>query len=254
MILLALKLLLAPSLVALASLAARRWGLKVGGAIAGFPVVYGPIIFIIALEQGPDFAATAALRGLMAILPFALFAVSMSWACLRLPTWLAVLIGWAAYMLFSWASMSLEAGFVLALVFAVAGILGGRALLPHASEAKANAKPSMWDIPIRMASTLALLLSVTALAKPMGPAWSGAMASFPVASTVLGVFARLSGGERGPARLFKGTLMGSIAFGTFSAVLHFGLSAWGLGMGFLAAFLAAAAVQTGVLFFGSRTN
>jgi hypothetical protein len=60
-VLLILKFLLAPGLVALASLAGRRWGLKVGGAIAGFPVVVGPILFFFAVEQGSGFASVAAL-------------------------------------------------------------------------------------------------------------------------------------------------------------------------------------------------
>lgn len=249
-----LKLSLAPSLVALASLAARRWGLLIGGAIAGFPVVFGPIILFIALEQGNGFAAQSALRGLFAILPFAGFTFAMSWGCLRYPTWVAVLLGWAAYLAGSWLGMSFEPKLPVAIVCAVIGIIGGRAILPVGNKASLKVAASRWDIPMRMASTLALLLGVTAAAKPMGPEWSGAMAAFPVASSVLGIFARGSDGPHGPARLYRGVLLGSCAFGSFSAALHLALPVWGLAWGYLAAVLCAICVQIGVLFLATRRN
>ena len=57
----ALKLLLAPLLILLATLAGRRWGPAVGGWLAGLPLTSGPVSLILALEQGPEFAARAAL-------------------------------------------------------------------------------------------------------------------------------------------------------------------------------------------------
>ena len=41
--LLLLKLVLAPLLVALATLVARRWGPKIGGVVVGLPLSTGPI-------------------------------------------------------------------------------------------------------------------------------------------------------------------------------------------------------------------
>ena len=50
--LIAVKVLLAPGFVVVASLAARRYGPRIGGLIAGLPVVAGPILLIYALEHG----------------------------------------------------------------------------------------------------------------------------------------------------------------------------------------------------------
>ena len=58
-----LKALLAPLLILLATLAGRRWGPGVGGWLAGLPLTSGPVSLILALEQGPEFAARAALAG-----------------------------------------------------------------------------------------------------------------------------------------------------------------------------------------------
>jgi len=249
-----LKLTLAPTLVALASLAGRRWGLLIGGAVAGFPVVFGPIILFIALEQGNDFAAQTALRGLLAILPFGGFVLAMSWACLRYPVAVALMLGWAVYMAGSWIGMQFGPGLGVAAACAALGIFGSRSLLPMSIKIEPPAIISPWDIPVRMASTLALLLSVTGLAKAMGSQWSGVFAAFPVASSVLGVFARASDGPHGPARLYRGVLMGSVAFGAFGSVLYLTLPSWGLAKGYGAAVLCAVCLQIGVLFLASRRN
>jgi hypothetical protein len=58
--LLLLKLLLVPGLVAGVTLAARRWGLRIGGLLTALPMVAGPTLCFYAIEQGNRFAATAA--------------------------------------------------------------------------------------------------------------------------------------------------------------------------------------------------
>ena len=55
----AVKVLLAPSFVVGASLH-RRYGPRIGGWVAGLPVVAGPILLVYALTQGAAFAADAA--------------------------------------------------------------------------------------------------------------------------------------------------------------------------------------------------
>ena len=64
---LALKLLLVPSFLILITLAGKRWGPGVAGWLAGLPVSAGPILFIVALEQGSFFAASAAAASLSAV-------------------------------------------------------------------------------------------------------------------------------------------------------------------------------------------
>ena len=73
MTLLGVKVVLAPSFVVGASLVARRFGPRVGGLIAGLPVVAGPILLAYALAHGREFAATAAagtLLGLVSLIAF----------------------------------------------------------------------------------------------------------------------------------------------------------------------------------------
>src|ERR1700693_2386658 len=62
---LVLKLVAAPLLIGMASLAGRRWGETVSGWFIGLPLTSGPVCFFLALEQGTGFAAATA-RGSLA--------------------------------------------------------------------------------------------------------------------------------------------------------------------------------------------
>ena len=78
-----LKLALVPMLIGAVTLAGRRWGATVAGWLSAFPIVSGPILFFIALEQGAEFVARAALGTLSAVLAILVFAVSYAWAATR---------------------------------------------------------------------------------------------------------------------------------------------------------------------------
>ena len=91
------KLVLVPGLIALVTLAGRRFGPRVGGWLNALPLVAGPVLFLLALEQGDQFVARAALSTLAGLAAVAAFAVIYSWAATRRPWWVCVLIGWIAF-------------------------------------------------------------------------------------------------------------------------------------------------------------
>lgn len=65
MIIFLIKLIAAPLLLALATLAARRWGTVLGGILIGLPLISGPISVFLAIENGAGFAVETA-RGALA--------------------------------------------------------------------------------------------------------------------------------------------------------------------------------------------
>ena len=54
------KLLIVPSMLLLLTLVGRRYGPTLAGLLSALPVFAGPVLFILALEQGNVFAAQAA--------------------------------------------------------------------------------------------------------------------------------------------------------------------------------------------------
>jgi hypothetical protein len=251
--LLAVKLLLAPSFVVGASLAARRFGPRVGGLIAGLPVVAGPILLAYALAHGRAFAAGAAagtLLGLVSLIAFvvvyARLAGRVFWGASMLAGWLAFALGTAAF-----SAVSLPAGAALGL--AGAGLLAGLALLPRPGrELPAQLPPPAWDLPLRAACALALVLTLTAVAGWLGPQLSGLLAPFPIIATVLATFTHAQRGTDELLRLLRGLVSGFGAFALFCFALAISLHRLDTLSAFALATALALIVQATILALGPR--
>ncbi|VXC73118.1 hypothetical protein [Massilia sp. 9I] len=239
-----LKLLLVPSLIALVTLAGRRWGPLVAGWLSAFPIVAGPILLVIALEQGATFAASASANTLLAVLAILVFSIAYArCAHLGMPRAMtAALLTYAlAVLVLTSVSLPLWAGFIAVLV---ALLLAPRLFGPAPAQAAAG-KPA-GDLPWRMLAGALLSLSVTFAAASLGPRLSGLFAMFPVMSTVLVGFSHRTSGPGFAVALLRGMVNGYYAFAVFCVVLSSSLSAQGIGPSFLLATIAALAVQLGV--------
>jgi hypothetical protein len=174
---LAVKLLLAPSFVVGASLTARRFGPRIGGLIAGLPVVAGPILLVYALTHGSRFAAGAAAGTLLGLISLIAFVVVYARLAARI-SWIASLLaGWAVFAAATaiFSTVSIPAGAALAL--ALAAIALGLAALPAGPRSRRTHPPApAWDLPLRAACALALVLTLTAVAGWLGPRLSGLLA------------------------------------------------------------------------------
>jgi len=250
MMLLALRVLLAPCLVAAASLAARRWGDRVGGYIAALPFVAGPLLLVIALEHGTRFAATSALSALSGITALAVFAVGYAHLA-RTCRWTTALpLGWALYLLSAALLRPLETGIAARLLGALASLWLAKALLPtsvsQTGSVSSRQKPS-WDIPTRMASAGLLVGGIATLSNALGPAWSGLLTPFPIATTILVAFAHAQDGHKAVARMLEGFLPALAGLTFFFAVLAAGLVRWGIGWSFAMALGSALATQAALI-------
>ena len=224
MSLLAVKLLLAPGFVVGASLAARRFGSLVGGVIGGLPVVAGPILLVYALSHGRAFAGGAAAGTLLGLVSLIVFVVVYARLAPRLFWGASMLAGWLAFAVatVAFSTLSLPLGATLGLV-AVA-LLAGLAALPRASShALEHATPPAWDLPVRAACALSLVLALTAVSGWLGPQLSGLLAPFPIITTVLATFTHAQRGTDELMRLLRGLVGGFGAFALFCLTLALSL-------------------------------
>jgi len=241
-VLLALKLVLVPALVAGGTLAGRRWGHTIGGLLGGLPLVAGPVLFFLAVEQGDQFAARAAHATLVGIAAVAVFGVVYGWICLR-TTWLGSLL--ASWMAFGVATVALHAlpwTSAAALCVAVASFLLARSLLPRARRPPAPFVAPPWDLPLRIAVAVGFVLIVTGLAAWLGPRLSGALNPFPVATAILLGFAHAQQGPAAATDWLRGFLPSMVSFVVFCFVV----AASTVSQGHLVAFVAALGAQLGV--------
>ena len=246
---LALKLVLTPALIGLATLAGRRWGQAVGGWLVGLPLTSGPVVFFLALGHGRSFAAAAAvgcLGGAAAEVGFCLVYRSVAprgWPAALVAASLAYTAAAAVLRL-----LPLGAGLPVPLLPLAAAVLAalaaGLALLGTGRARDAEASiPSRWDVPGRMVAGTAVVVALTAAAPFLGPRLAGLLATYPLLTAVLTVAAQRLDGPASATEVLRGLLLGLHAFAAFFVVLAVLLERIGTGPAFAAAIAAALAIQ-----------
>jgi hypothetical protein len=214
---LVLKVALAPTLVVGATLAARRWGPRLGGMLIALPVVAGPILLVIALEHGDLFAARVARGALLGVVALSVFCVVFAVAAAARMRWPAVLlIGWAAYGGIAACGSRWDAPPLAGLATALAALLLARAFLVRndQTDALSPSRPP-WDLYARAGSTAALVIVLTTAAGALGPAVSGVLTPFPTAASVLAAFTLAHNGPAASLAVLRGFVTALPGFAVF---------------------------------------
>lgn len=237
------KIILAPVVIGLVTLAGRKWGPAVSGWLLGLPLNSAPILFFIFLEQGPQFTSHAALGTLLGIIAWGSFSLVYAYCCLRMQWWWCTLFGWAGFSLLAWLMIPVHLGLLWAYllvcaVLAVMTLAFPRTPLPPLMVA--HSKSELW---LRMASASAMLVTLTGLARTLGPMASGVLSAFPAYTTILAVFNH----RQQPAaaiRVLRGLTAGLYTAATFLFVLSAALLRYGAVRSFVFATLAGLLVQS----------
>ena len=219
MTVLILKIALAPSLVVLATLVARRWGDRIGGIVIAVPVVAGPILLVLGLEHGAGFVDRAARGALLGIVAVGAFCVA-SGRCLRLGWGIAIAAGWLAYAATTAALASIDPAMWFALAAALGAIALARGLVPAApADAAPSPEPPWWDLPARAGATALLVVALTSAASALGPTVTGLLTPFPLATSVVVAFTLSQAGPDPALRALRGYLTGLPGFAAFFLVV-----------------------------------
>lgn len=183
---LALKLFLIPPLVAAISYIQNRWGHGIGGMLLGFPIITGPFLLIIYLQEGRNYAAAAThgiLIGQIVLMTYlwtySMTAIRFSWIpTLLTATLINLLLG---AFLTSFAIPFWLTALFLALTWGLA-----MKFWPEYSLPADETKPSRWELPVRMLASVLLILILTSLANTLGARVAGALSTYPVIISILG--------------------------------------------------------------------
>ena len=247
-----LKISLPPVLVAVMSLAARRWGPTFGGLIMGLPWMTGPVLFFLGLDKGAGFLVTAARGVELAVWGMGAFILGFAYAS----KW----FGWAGslatavagYFATALMTQALDVPLWLATAVAFAVLIATYWLLPEPTSAPVPARVPGWDIPARMAATFALVAIIMISADLLGPQRSGIIASFPVILTVIGCFTLRQSGRDNLLRVLRGISLSLLAFVGFFAVVGFATPVWGQVTAYAAATVAALLISGTLVAWSQR--
>jgi hypothetical protein len=248
---LVIQVVLAPALVAAATLGARRWGQRAGGVVSAFPAIVGPVLLVSALRYGTAFAAEAAGGTLLGLVALSAFALAYGRTALRSRWPVSLFAGWAAAAATGLA-VSTRAAPGLGLMAAAVSLAVAYLLLGRAGRSRTAASPpqprearpdQLLDLPARMALTAALVLSLTWAAGRVGPVAGGILAALPVLASILAVFTHARGGAAAAVAMLRGMLAGMAGFVAFCALVAVLVEPAGIAVAFTAATIAALAMQ-----------
>jgi hypothetical protein len=195
-VLLGLKLFLAPLFVWIISILQGRYNARLGGLFLGLPLTTGPFLLIIGIQEGRSFAKTAAhgvLVGQLSLIVFcfvyALAAKSLNWKRSIFTSTIAVWISGYVFNLFNFSNL----GIAITLFFFWAISLR---LFPAYEKPNEKVVAPKWELPVRLVTTVVLILLLTATADVLGSRVSGALSTYPTIITVLGAFSHRRNGPK----------------------------------------------------------
>ena len=206
----------APTVVALAGAAERRWGSSAAGWLAAFPTTLPIAVLAVAAELGDQAGSTLALSAGAHVGAQVAFAVTFALVLGRRN----VLVGLAAGAL-AFACGSLLIGTHPAPVAAAAAIplLAFAPRLLPVRAAVAGPPRSRRDTALASLLALVLIGAVMATAKLVGPAAAGAIGAFPAMSSALALVIARETGAPAAAGMLRGLINGLPGYLVFCLVV-----------------------------------
>jgi hypothetical protein len=238
--------------VMLSTLAARRFGHRIGGALAGMPMIAAPIMAILLVDQDVAQVRAIALATLaclpatiLHIVTFAKAAPRFAWpVCLMMALGVFTVAGFAL----TTAHMPAVAVCVLG---AAAPLVGLWYATHHTGRPTPVAVPKV-EFVLRISAAVAMAAAIILGAEVFPAAVSGLLLAVPITGTVLPCFTLPRYGAAATASLMTGFLQGLHGFAGFFIALYWGLAvmppagAFCVALG--VALVVAVAVQAGVRF------
>ena len=219
-VLLVAKLALVAASIWGASLLARRYGHAVSGALAGLPVIVGPIIAMLLIDLPAERVRGIALATLVCEPAMLLHIVVFANAARRFRWPVCLTLAVAAFLLAASLLTRLAWDAVAVALLAVASLaLATRALPTSGAMADAPVVVPRSELGWRIGVALAIATSVMWGADHLPAAIAGALLAVPITGSVLPCFTLPRHGPQATARLLAGFVRGQSGFVAFFIVL-----------------------------------
>jgi hypothetical protein len=183
-----LKITIAPLMILGVSYLQRRYGDRVGGWLLGLPITTGPFILIIGVQEGRIFAARSIHGVLLGQIALITFSWSYALVAPRTRWYFAITIATLTCLATGFLVTELRMPFWLSSALLITTWLAATTWWPRSAFPEVKVATPNWELPVRIIVSLAVLISLSALAPHLGAKLAGALSTYPVLISVLGVF------------------------------------------------------------------
>ncbi len=224
---LALRLVLPPLLVTLATITQRRLGDRAGGLLVGLPLTSGTYLLLLVPTHGADVAAEAATGVLAGQVGVVVLCVAYAWTAAR-----ARVAGTLGAALLAWAGAAASARWLAhpALVVGLFAVLAAAALLTWPADRPSDPRGSServrrGELVVRASLAAGVVVLLSAATGPLGPRLGGLLAAAPLVVLVVAPATHRGGGPAAVRALLHGVLRGSVVACLATVALLVGLGA-----------------------------
>jgi hypothetical protein len=246
MLLLVLKLVLAPLLVAAASLAQRRFGPTIGGRLVGLPLTATPMLVLLALSEGSRFTAHVAVADQSGDVAASAWCLAYALAARRLRPAAALAAASGAFAAVAVGLGQVHLGLLAATVVASAALIGTLLCWPRpAGDAVAapTREPERPELGMRMLAAAVFTFATTESAAALGSTAAGLLGAVPLVTVVLTVATHRRDGAAATNRFLQGVMAGSFSVIGFLAVVALTLPTLGTAPAFSLGLLTSVVAQ-----------
>ena len=187
-VLLALKIFLSPLLMLIVTRLQARSSAGAGGRFMGWPLVTGPIIFIIFLQEGAAFAAKTAHGALLGQISLIAFAWSYALVALRAPWYLSIATATVTFIGSVYLVNLIHIPLWLTFILLVVALFLVNKFWPTYQPITTPLSSPRWELYLRIGLVIALVFALSEFSQTLGPSLTGGFSTYPVIATIMGTF------------------------------------------------------------------
>lgn len=245
MLLLCLKVILSPLLVAAATLAHRRWGPAIGGRLVGLPLTAAPLLILLSVAEGAHFTARMAVSDQAGDVAASAWCLVYAVAARRIRPLGAFVVAGAAFAVVAAILGEFHTNVVTATLLASLAIVLVLRWWPAAriDDERAIEEADGSDLLVRMLVAAIFTFGLSEAASSLGAGTAGLIGALPLVSIVLAVATHHRQGSAAVNGFLHGVMAGSFSVISFLAVVAIGLPILGVLVTFPLAIVAALVSQ-----------
>jgi hypothetical protein len=218
--LLILKLTIVPLALLIFGIVERLHGPRVAGWLAGFPIVGGPLLVFVTLEQGSDFGSAAALGAYFGLVPWLAFTATYAWCSRFWSWWKCTIAGFAVWTVLAFAAVTLQEGprWLEILPFAI--LACAVCLYPRGEPSDEEREHVWWGLPARALAGAALTVAISQFASALGTRWSGIFTTFPIMGSIIAISSHVQYGRHAVQEVVAGMSIGLASVAAFCFAVY----------------------------------